>query len=882
MKKKLLLVIAMALVLVLACSAGALAISAGPDVGGPYTTEKNTSVTIDGDFTTVDAGWYAMGTSDTDLGTHVNASALANITLHYPYMPDLDVTGVQTEDLAVYFSVDNTSFSVVSDTSMATVYVGSDNASLTVTPPTDSYIYGQSRSGSDPVNITVYTTATGEITLTLTPAADATFTEGSSSMGVVVDSVAGANVSILPENANPEDEQDYIIKAVHVDTSIDGVFKDEDGTAPYDEDASHAIAVDFDDDVVYVTVESDAGATISVVGGTKGTPVDDVYPITLTGTAPELTVVVRYGETTFAEESWTLLRPILTKIQVNDANSSTGDDTVTLGSTTTATYIVDADWHTTVYLNIEDWLLNDDDDVEIYSVRVDGSSASTTSGFAQYYFRMEDPVHTLTIQVRAGNGDTGYVTQTYIVYFQSEDYEGGSLSSFYANDTYSTSGSYTVVLDNENDKIYIYIPYENRNEDYYYFKGSAEDCDVEYDGHEAAGSGSYKGWYRSDDLDVVTVIDEYDFETEYDVVLIQVPDDADDDADLDDLVVKNGSSNSSSRLSVVTLSPAFSSSATTYTLYVDDEDEYVNFKPTLSDSSADVYLNGKLISNRSTTSIYTLEEGKNTFEFLVVAEDGETTETYTVNIFLGYGTQLSSLTVSGLAASMTPAFDSNRVSYTGYALSSTSAVTVAAVAYSDDATVTVSGGSAGYKTGTGSATASISLAEGMNTVMVTVYEKGVGTSVYYISIYRQPAAPKIVVSQQSITVNGTSKTLTAYNINGNNFIQLRDLAVLLNNTAKQFAISFNDSTQTAYMTGSSAYLPNGTENAAIANYKKAIVSTQHFYYNSTAVYPMAYNIDGSNYVMIRDLASIMDFGVSYNSTTNTISVSTSSSYLPTK
>ena len=66
--------------------------------------------------------------------------------------------------------------------------------------------------------------------------------------------------------------------------------------------------------------------------------------------------------------------------------------------------------------------------------------------------------------------------------------------------------------------------------------------------------------------------------------------------------------------------------------------------------------------------------------------------------------------------------------------------------------------------------------------------------------------------------------------------------------------------------------------------KKYTQTLQSFVYNGKYVYPMAYNITGSgdatgsNYIMVRDLASLMDFGVSYSG--NTIYITTNNNYTP--
>ena len=72
------------------------------------------------------------------------------------------------------------------------------------------------------------------------------------------------------------------------------------------------------------------------------------------------------------------------------------------------------------------------------------------------------------------------------------------------------------------------------------------------------------------------------------------------------------------------------------------------------------------------------------------------------------------------------------------------------------------------------------------------------------------------------------------------------------------------------------YTPIGGELVIPSNYSQAVVSTQSIYLDNGYVTPMAYNIDGNNYFLLRDLALLFDFGVDYSA--GTIYIDTSESY----
>ena len=54
-------------------------------------------------------------------------------------------------------------------------------------------------------------------------------------------------------------------------------------------------------------------------------------------------------------------------------------------------------------------------------------------------------------------------------------------------------------------------------------------------------------------------------------------------------------------------------------------------------------------------------------------------------------------------------------------------------------------------------------------------------------------------------MDGAPVGLTAYNINGNNYFKLRDLAALLNGTQAQFQVGWNDAARTITLTTDAAY-----------------------------------------------------------------------------
>lgn len=422
---------------------------------------------------------------------------------------------------------------------------------------------------------------------------------------------------------------------------------------------------------------------------------------------------------------------------------------------------------------------------------------------------------------------------------------------------------------------YILVPYSMRSEAVYVRADASRSYDVYVDGgstdengdwvkiaNSASSAGSFK----------IEVVDGSD-RGEYTVHVEVAPRDADDDDQLDDITIKSAAKSStkaSSRHSV-SLSPSFSSSKTSYTAYSSEEYVWVSVDGTRDQL---IFVNGEKVSYNGTSAAIKLEKGRNEIEVITVAENCDDITTYEIDVMYQSSVLLESLSVG--SSTMSPAFSATTRNYIAHVGANVSSISISARAQDDSAAIAI--GSSAY--GEGRASGSVSLQPGVNVVTVYVGSRTSG-NYYTISIYRETANPTVVVSNQKIAVdNGSAQTLTAYNIGGNNFLQLRDLAALLRNTDAAFSLSYNDSTRTATMTSGGTYRLTGLENAALAKYKSCVASNQSFVLDRASVYPMAYNIDGVNYVMIRDLACLMDFGVSYSDSARTLYVDTDGSYSP--
>lgn len=131
----------------------------------------------------------------------------------------------------------------------------------------------------------------------------------------------------------------------------------------------------------------------------------------------------------------------------------------------------------------------------------------------------------------------------------------------------------------------------------------------------------------------------------------------------------------------------------------------------------------------------------------------------------------------------------------------------------------------------------------------------------------------IVKSPQKVNINGAQKEFEVYNIDGNNFFKLRDIAYVLNGTTSQFSVEYNEDKKLIEVKTSQAYASNGSEmKTGIDNSSSAVKSSQKISINDTEKELLAYNIAGNNFFKLRDLGTALNFGVGYNESTNTVEV----------
>lgn len=148
----------------------------------------------------------------------------------------------------------------------------------------------------------------------------------------------------------------------------------------------------------------------------------------------------------------------------------------------------------------------------------------------------------------------------------------------------------------------------------------------------------------------------------------------------------------------------------------------------------------------------------------------------------------------------------------------------------------------------------------------------------------EPAMAVIVTAtptNSKVMVDGKNVAFEAYNIDGNNFFKLRDLAMAINGSSKQFQVGWDGANNAINLTTNAAYTPDGKELVISENStaKEATLTASKIYLNGEEVQLTAYNIGGNNYFKLRDIGRIIDFAVTWDGELNMIGLDTSNGYI---
>ena len=131
----------------------------------------------------------------------------------------------------------------------------------------------------------------------------------------------------------------------------------------------------------------------------------------------------------------------------------------------------------------------------------------------------------------------------------------------------------------------------------------------------------------------------------------------------------------------------------------------------------------------------------------------------------------------------------------------------------------------------------------------------------------------------AIYVDGKQVNGAAYMINSNNYFKLRDIAAMVNGSAKQFEVSWNQTEKRIDLTTNKAYTVVGGELALPSNATKSATESKALVFkDGTKAAYTGYTISDNNYYKLRDLCKDMDIGVKYDNATKRVDILTTVGY----
>ncbi len=128
-------------------------------------------------------------------------------------------------------------------------------------------------------------------------------------------------------------------------------------------------------------------------------------------------------------------------------------------------------------------------------------------------------------------------------------------------------------------------------------------------------------------------------------------------------------------------------------------------------------------------------------------------------------------------------------------------------------------------------------------------------------------ALQVVPSTHNVQVDGNPVNPRGYNIKGYNYFKLRDIAYVLNGTAKQFNVMWDNEAQCIMLSQNTPYQPDGKELGAVDTAKDCVASNSKITLDGEPVLLSGYKINGNNYYKIRDIGSLIGFSVDFKDPT---------------
>lgn len=134
-------------------------------------------------------------------------------------------------------------------------------------------------------------------------------------------------------------------------------------------------------------------------------------------------------------------------------------------------------------------------------------------------------------------------------------------------------------------------------------------------------------------------------------------------------------------------------------------------------------------------------------------------------------------------------------------------------------------------------------------------------------------------TNSKVYVNGVETAFDAYNIADNNYFKIRDIAMALSGTEKQFNVTWDDEKQVIDLLSNTPYTVVGGElSKGDMMVKTAKATSSHMLKDGELFGCTAYTIGENNYFLLRDLGYVFDFAVTWDEATESIHIDTTKPY----
>lgn len=133
-------------------------------------------------------------------------------------------------------------------------------------------------------------------------------------------------------------------------------------------------------------------------------------------------------------------------------------------------------------------------------------------------------------------------------------------------------------------------------------------------------------------------------------------------------------------------------------------------------------------------------------------------------------------------------------------------------------------------------------------------------------------------ARAKVTVDGKTVEFETYTIDDYTYFKLRDIASAINGTSKQFMTFWDEPTQSIQLVRRTPYTAAGS--GAVGKYGDTVAttSTAKLYCDGVQKSISAYTINDYTYYKLRDIAQLIDMGITWNESTFTIGMETGQSY----